>query len=1302
MLRIIGVTLLGLVLLAVVLLVIALVALPPEVANEYSSRSISDAVLWGGGEVDVTLALPPLPVQTCEKQARPLDIVLLIDTSGSMEGEPLRQAIAAADQFIQMLDLSTHRVAVIFFSNRIESTQHLTDQPGALRELLDTPSSGGGTAIDVGLRAGREELTSSYNRAEAQGFIVLLSDGGSKPPAALYEAELATQQGIWIATVGLLGDDFNERLLQQLATSGIYRLAQTPDDLIAIYEELGTEINRIVATDLVVWEPINRALQIDPGSVHPPANSTASGLAWHQDWLTETSNIAFSYRAHVDRFGIHGVVTDTGEIRFNDCTGAPIRFESPKGPHIFVLHPLPLIVLPLLALLGLFLLLLGRKEPEPTMEEMPPPVVEPTPPPIPIPRGPSSRRLFQEWLQNAESLAGEEPRVSPAWLRERPVLFIGLGFAGEQVLSHVVNYLRGRCGEDWAEQAPHVRLLQIDVSEREGAELELVQTTQGYSKVTVGLGSQRRRRLTRHKGMQWITDEQVARPTGRALGRLALFANLIEGKNQSRLWSALVNTVGDLMDLSVYVVADGFSDEVSGIIADTAHLLKASRQGQISRIALCLTLQNAKWPDRLTSGRRNERVFATIRELQRLQRKSPVVWNYAPGLGQAELDDTHSWAGPLFDEILFFDGLGEGTYDISRLSPKDALLPSIAGCLISLLDRETSERFYEFWQNEVSVPMRQGRVPWEFVVGSMGSYALRLPIEEMRRIVEARIVHKLLFDRLTGLIGFEDLTLPGEPERRGEIQPPEGEQVRLEDFWRERGITARAASRLNQEELYKNLFPFLEQRLNQTGAGQIRWAQEFVVKLQEEIPSQQAALKAVERSLQAWVAAVGESEEPQAAESEDLLTSFLGMGTETGPTTSPSKEVHTGPLYHAWEQEWERSRSILDVASRMHAQDLFWKLEDEGDLFKKHILPDKPWERMQRRIWWRFFDRGAGPELCLLVLPHELDLQDPREYRTTRQKIERSAASYFLTVAQAERVLDALLDLTRAFSRRIKEQSLQFHLQGRASYFVKELEHKATPLCRRRYLDPEKWRVPLNALRYFAGPELQGVTSIAEAFGEMLGGTKDAHFFHPVHTNDPTECRLLHVKHILPSYATDAYAMAQSSYTPKAELHVWQEEQIATAWEDKGQKKLSPRIRDRKISEGGSGIYYSPHMVELIAQEEENMRLFGQSLIYGILQLDTAALEISTNWGTLENLRGRSFIEAAEIFLTILSKDRSLASRIASTVESRQESEEADRHALLDEIRQTYVRPLSERDEIEAQDAALLLAAVLTEEQRIY
>lgn len=133
---------------------------------------------------ETLLQFPPGDVLVAAKNAwaanrKRANIVLVVDTSGSMQGDKIEQAKAGLDLFISRL-LPEDRVALITFSNTAETvvplgelTQNRTQLQGAVQNI----NVRGKTAMYDGLLLARQQLEEDVDSGDRINAIVLLSDG---------------------------------------------------------------------------------------------------------------------------------------------------------------------------------------------------------------------------------------------------------------------------------------------------------------------------------------------------------------------------------------------------------------------------------------------------------------------------------------------------------------------------------------------------------------------------------------------------------------------------------------------------------------------------------------------------------------------------------------------------------------------------------------------------------------------------------------------------------------------------------------------------------------------------------------------------------------------------------------------------------------------------------------------------------------------------------------------------------------------------------------------------------------------
>lgn len=193
-----------------------------------------------------------------EADRAPVNIALVIDTSGSMQGEKIERAREAAIMAIHRL--GTRDIAsVVEYNNTVRvivPATKLTDAESVCAAIrLLQPSSG--TALFAGVSKGAEEVRKFLSR-ERVSRIVLISDGlanvGPSSPGELGELGASLiREGISVTTIGL-GSGYNEDLMSRLArrSDGNHYFAENSTDLARIFKgELG-DILTVVGQEVVV------------------------------------------------------------------------------------------------------------------------------------------------------------------------------------------------------------------------------------------------------------------------------------------------------------------------------------------------------------------------------------------------------------------------------------------------------------------------------------------------------------------------------------------------------------------------------------------------------------------------------------------------------------------------------------------------------------------------------------------------------------------------------------------------------------------------------------------------------------------------------------------------------------------------------------------------------------------------------------------------------------------------------------------------------------------------------------------
>lgn len=147
----------------------------------------------------------------------PLEVALVMDTSGSMDGAPIADARTAAAQFAERLPEGAE-VGVVVSGGGAAVLRDFGDEGSPVGQAIDGLSAEGETALyDAVVTA-----TSLFVEAEAHRVVVVLSDGGDTVSSAtLAEAAAAiTASGAEVHVVALNTDEADRAALQRLAQAG--------------------------------------------------------------------------------------------------------------------------------------------------------------------------------------------------------------------------------------------------------------------------------------------------------------------------------------------------------------------------------------------------------------------------------------------------------------------------------------------------------------------------------------------------------------------------------------------------------------------------------------------------------------------------------------------------------------------------------------------------------------------------------------------------------------------------------------------------------------------------------------------------------------------------------------------------------------------------------------------------------------------------------------------------------------------------------------------------------------------------
>ena len=259
---------------------------------------VSGSIVPGGAEVS--------DIETFDGGTilrRPVDVVVVMDESGSMSGTKISQARSAAKQFVGLVDSSRDRVGFVGYTDDsrfvlIQGQRYFGSDKTKLNTTIDGYNAGGGTAINRGLNTSLDVHDVKSNSSRDR-HVILLSDGQNSPgDGACQEAGFsgensacrtqfdewtlagareAADQGIVVHTIAF-GSSPDEQLMKDVAnaTGGTYSEATTGAELEAVFESIFASI---VESEQIVNYPVSTEMTIDGTTFYPTAPGNTSGVA---------------------------------------------------------------------------------------------------------------------------------------------------------------------------------------------------------------------------------------------------------------------------------------------------------------------------------------------------------------------------------------------------------------------------------------------------------------------------------------------------------------------------------------------------------------------------------------------------------------------------------------------------------------------------------------------------------------------------------------------------------------------------------------------------------------------------------------------------------------------------------------------------------------------------------------------------------------------------------------------------------------------------------------------------------------
>lgn len=154
---------------------------------------------------------------TDEEESPSVALALVLDKSGSMSGERIEMARAAAIGATELLKTSDYAGVVVFDGEaQWVAEMELMTNPSRIRQLIESIQAGGGTNLAPGMQLALDGLRATPAQIK---HAIVLSDGHSVPGPFGEIAGRMGREGITVSTVGV-GQGVDVELLREVARLG--------------------------------------------------------------------------------------------------------------------------------------------------------------------------------------------------------------------------------------------------------------------------------------------------------------------------------------------------------------------------------------------------------------------------------------------------------------------------------------------------------------------------------------------------------------------------------------------------------------------------------------------------------------------------------------------------------------------------------------------------------------------------------------------------------------------------------------------------------------------------------------------------------------------------------------------------------------------------------------------------------------------------------------------------------------------------------------------------------------------------
>ncbi len=284
---------------------------------------------WETGTPDTaTVTLSVTGEGEAENVSYPVDVMLVIDKSGSMGGGKLTAAKLAAKTFVEQLK-ETDQSGLVSFNEEAKLEQRLTFDHWRTKGAIDGLYPEGSTAMGDGIYEAQGEID-IHGRGDSAHVMIVLSDGKNVLGRwEIHEARVAKGKGTVIYTIGL-GDDADEEVLKEVATSpDHYYFAPDASDLMGIYEDISEQVSKYAGVGIVVSHKLRYGFYYVPLSFSKAPAFISGTARWNVGGVRigETWTVTFDIYSTQCGYGLPAIELPDSGVDYWMHDGAMIKLE---------------------------------------------------------------------------------------------------------------------------------------------------------------------------------------------------------------------------------------------------------------------------------------------------------------------------------------------------------------------------------------------------------------------------------------------------------------------------------------------------------------------------------------------------------------------------------------------------------------------------------------------------------------------------------------------------------------------------------------------------------------------------------------------------------------------------------------------------------------------------------------------------------------------------------------------------------------------------------------------------------------